>query len=77
MVSQAAEAKPELAGAGGIRDDRVRHYVERTTPRGVEPPRFSRVALCGAEVRELVLERGTAICQACVDDVRRRPVEPR
>ena len=59
----------------GTKDARVRHYVERLTPKGVKPPLYSKLALCGEEVKEVVLDHSGAVCQACIDESQRRPVE--
>ena len=73
-MSTATETKPEVSTTDGTEDDRLRHFVERLTPKGYVPPRFSNVALCGAKVTNFVDHNGT-ICQACVDEQRRRPPE--
>lgn len=52
-------------------DDRLRHFTRRVSPEGVLPARYSRTALCGAEVRELLIDHGPDVCQECVDQMRR------
>lgn len=56
-------------------DKRIRHYVERLSPNGVLPAVYSKVALCGEKVEELTPIHNGKICQKCVDESRRRPVE--
>ena len=57
------------------KDKRIRHYVERLTPKGVEPALYSKIALCGERVEELVFDHNASICQGCIDESRKRPVE--
>lgn len=70
----ATETKPEMTTTDGTKDARLRHFVERLTPKGQMPVRFSDVALCGAKVQDFVEHNGT-ICQECIDEQKRRPVE--
>ena len=79
-MTAATETKPTTTDTD--HDDRVRHYVERLSPNGVIPPTYSKTALCGAKVEVLVDDDGNllgdhngTICQGCVDEARRRPVE--
>ena len=53
----------------------MRHYVERLTPKGVDPAEYSQFALCGKKMEEIVLEHNASICQACIDKARNLPVE--
>ncbi len=53
------------------KDKHVRHYVERTTPLGQVPPKYSRFALCGKRMTKLHMD-APEICQECVDELRRR-----
>ena len=69
IETQEAPAPPQQG------DKRVRHYVERLSPKGEEPAVFSATALCGADVSEIFVEHNREICQGCVDESRRRPVE--
>lgn len=55
--------------------DKVLHYVERLTPKGIEPPVYSKIAICGARVEQLYLEHTANVCQGCIDESRRRHVE--
>lgn len=56
-------------------DPRVRHFVERISPKGELPPRYSRFALCGKKVDELVFTHNGEICQKCVEVQQQKPVE--
>lgn len=69
----ATQTKPETIDT--TTDKRKRHYVERLTPKGVKPPLYSKIALCGEEVEEIVVGHSAEICQTCIDEARRRPVE--
>lgn len=52
-------------------DDRVRHYVKRLTPNGVVPAQYSKFALCGAEIKELLTDHNGKICQKCIEESRK------
>jgi len=66
------DVHPESVVYDTCEDKRVRHYVERVTAMGVVPPQYSKIAICGAEVKELVQEHSEEICQACIDKMRSR-----
>jgi len=57
------------------KDARIRHYVQRLSPKGEVPVVWSKIALCGTEIQEVFVDQNGEICQACVDESRRRPVE--
>ena len=57
------------------KDARKRHIIERTSPIGITPPLYSRTALCGEVMREMVIEHNGEICQECVDIQKKKPRE--
>lgn len=69
-VNTHPESIPTLSH-GPPKDTRKRHIVERVG--GPESKLFSRVALCGKKMKELLLNHSGEICQECVDEQKRRP----
>ena len=73
MVDVITETKPETTDT--TKDTRVRHYVERLSPKGVVPVVYSEFALCGKKMSEVLFTHNGEVCQACVDKAKHIPVE--
>jgi hypothetical protein len=63
------ETKPKLRDGSGNDDDRLRHIVEKKRP---DSRSYKKIALCGAKVKDVHVEQNGEICQACVDELKRR-----
>lgn len=72
-MSTETQTKPETGQDQG--DKQRRHIVQRLTPNGHVPPLYARFALCGKEVKEILLNHGEDICQECVDIMSKVPRE--
>lgn len=72
MVATETLPEAKTSNTDKNKDDRVRHIVERLSPKGVEPIAYSKVALCGYRIRELVETYSEEICQKCVDIQRKK-----
>ena len=63
--------KPKLHDGSGNDDERLRHIVEKKRP-NTDSRGFKKIALCGAQVRDVHVKQNGEICQACVDELKRR-----
>lgn len=72
------EASPELSHGSGNPNARLRHYVEnldhQPEKKGASKVPFKpkNRALCGYEWDQLFVPQNGSICQACVDELKRR-----
>ena len=75
LVTLTEERLAELEEDAGPGDLSLRHLVPRVSPRGELPAVYSKRALCGAKVEELV--GGGVLCEECLEVERTRLREPR